>query len=463
MAATATEKKPAPANSVKITDAGPSRKKISIEVPAAAVKSKLTEAFDTLEGEAELPGFRKGRVPRQLIEKRFGTHVRGETKSQIVSDAYRQVMEEHKLQVVGEPFSETLANTELKDGQTFAFELEVEVMPQFELPSLDGIKVIRPTLDVTDEMVQKEISNLCINEGDLETREKAEAGDYATGHATMVDDKGTEFYNIKGAVVQKPAADKGGKGMILGVMVDDFDKQMGNPKPGDTITVKCKGPENHEVEGLRNANLTVTFKVERIDRIVPASVDKIVSGFGMQDEQQLKDALKQRLDQRVQQQQQSAMRQQIAKHLGDQVKMDLPERLSARESVRTLERRRWELMNRGVEQTKIEEHMAELRASSAAFAKNDLKLFFILTKAAESLGIEVNDQEINNHIYQMAMMRNVRPEKLRQDIIQANQVGAIYAQIRDHKTMDAILAKADVSEMAAEEFNKKMAATDKVG
>lgn len=62
---------------------------------------------------------------------------------------------------------------------------------------------------------------------------------------------GTEFYNIKGCVVQIPTADKGGKGMILGVMVEDFAKQFGSPKVGQTATLKTTGPENHEVEKLR--------------------------------------------------------------------------------------------------------------------------------------------------------------------------------------------------------------------
>lgn len=448
----------APAHEVKttfhVTDAGPSRKKVSIEVPADTVRAKLREQMDVLAANAALPGFRPGKVPMALIEKRFGANVRREAKQQLVAQAFQEAMADLKLKLVGEPTGAGLDKVELVEGKAFAFELEVEVLPEFDMPSLDGIEIKKPILEVTDAVVADELKKVCINEGSLESREQADGGDYITGHAVMKGRDGTEFYNLQGAVVQKPTKDKGGKGMILGIMVDDFDKQMGSPKPGDSFTVKAKGPDHHEVEGIRNNDLTMTFKVDRVDRIIPAKVEDVVKGFGMETEDQLKDAMRQRLQFNVQVQQQGAMHNQVAKHLLDKVKMELPQRLSAQQAVRTLERRRLELMYRGVEAHKIEEHMAELRQTSQAAAQRDLKLFFILSRAAEDLGVGVNEQEVNQRIMQMAMQRNVRPDQLRQELIRTNQVNGVAQQIRDHKTFDAIVAKAKVTEISAEEYNK---------
>ncbi len=365
-------------------------------------------------------------------------------------------MEEHKLKVVGEPFSAELGKQDLAPGKPFEFELEVEVVPEFELPGLEGLDVKKPILEVSDAAVEEEINKVRINEGSLDSREKPEAGDYLTGHGVMKGKDGTEFYNIKGCVVQKPAADKNGKGMILGVLVDDFDKQLGSPKAGDTVTIRTKGPENHEVEGIRGNDLTVTFTVDRIDRIVPADMNAVVAMFGMQSEAQLRETVKARLQQRVAVQQQVAMRQQISKHLVDATKMELPQRMAAFQTARVLENRRMELMYRGVDPMKIEEHMAELRTASGTVAQRDLKLFFILHKAAEQLNITVGEDEILNRIAQMAYERNMNPAKLRDEIVARNQVGAVFNQVREHKTMDAILAKAKVTEMPVEEYNKLM-------
>ncbi len=443
-------------NKVTIKDAGACAKLVSIEIPAETVSEKLKESVDTLTVEAQLPGFRKGRVPRWLIEKRFGSTLRKEAKTELVTKALNQVVEEKGLKVVGSPSAEGLGKVEMEDGKPFAFDVEVEVLPEFELPSLDGIAVRKPTIEVTDQMVEDELRKLCINEGSLESREKAEGGDYITGHAVMVDDKGTEFYNLKGAVVQKPMADKEGKGMILGIMVDDFDKQLGSPIPGAKVTIKAKGPEQHEVEGIRNADLTITFQAERVDRILPAPVEQIVSQYGFENQDVLKERIKSRIEDRVKMQQATVMHQQIAKHLHDTVTLELPKRLTSQQAGRTLARRRMELMYRGVDAQKIEEHMAELRSASANDAARELKMFFILFRIAEDLKVGVQDAEVSQRIAQMAFQRNVRPEGLRAELAQSGQLSQVYQQIREQKTLDALLQRASVTDMPAEEFNKFM-------
>lgn len=443
-------------NKVTITDAGPCAKRVSIEIPAETVAEKLRGSMETLSVEAQLPGFRKGRVPRWLIEKRFGPTLRKEAKTELVTQALNEAVEQSKLRLVAQPTSETLKDVDVEEGKPFAFEVEVEVLPEFTLPSLDGIPVRKPTVAITDEMVQQELDKLAINDGTLESREKAEPGDYITGHAVMTDDKGTEFYNLKGAVVQKPRAGSGPKGMILGLMVEDFDTQLGSPKPGDDFTVKAKGPENHEVEGIRNANLTIRFHVERIDRIIPAPMSQILAQYGFDSEQSLRDRIRARMDERVRIQQGTVMHQQVVKYLLDHTTMELPKRLTATQAQRNLARRRMELMYRGVDAQKIEEHMATLRAASAEDAARELKAFFILVRIAEELRVSVHDVEVSQRVAQMAFQRNVRPETLRAELAQKGQLASVYEQIREQKTLDMLLNKASVTEMPADEFNKLM-------
>jgi trigger factor len=450
-----TEERP---NTVKIEDAGPSRKKITIEIPAETVTEQLGSSLDTLMVEAEIPGFRKGRAPKRLIEKKFGSAVRKEAKSQLVATAYQRAIEDNKLRVLGDPISEGLDKVELRDGEPLAFEVEVEVLPEFELPNLEGIAIKKPIIEVTDEMVESELDKLRLHEGRLEEREAPEPGDYLTGHGVMTTAGGEKLVDINDAVVQVPPPEKEGKGMILGIMVEDFAKQLGLPKAGETATIKTKGPENHENEAIRGADVAVTFEVARVDRIIRAADEELVQGYGFQEPQQLRDAIKERMGQRIAVEQQTAMRQQAAKHLLDSTTMELPERTTAVQSERNLSRQRFELMHRGVPADQIEEHIAELRAASGDAAVRDLKLFFILDKAAETLDVKVTEGEMNSRIVQMAMANNMRPDKLRSELIQRNQVGQVYQQIREHKTLDAILAKATVTEMPADEFNKAMEA-----
>jgi trigger factor len=454
--ATATASKPETSheNKVSITDAGPCAKKISIEIPAAAVQEQLGTSIETLLAEASLPGFRKGHAPKRLIEKKFGSTIRREAKNQLVGQAFSKAVEDSKLRVVGDAASETLEKIEIEDGKPLAFEVEVEVVPEFELPALEGIDIKKPTMSVTDEMVKEELDRLKLNEGTLEPRDSAEAGDYLTGHAVMTDEKGEKILDIQDAVVQVPTAEKKGKGMILGVVVDDFGSQLGRPAIGSTATIKTTGPENHEDERIRGKKLTVTFNPKRVDRIIPGELEAIAAKYGMESVEQLTDAVRQRIDQKLQVDQQSAMRSQVAKHLLDSVEVELPKRLTNSQAARNLERTRMELMYRGVDAQKIEEKIGELRAASAANAARDLKLFFVLDRAAEKLDVKVSDAELNGRIAQIALSRGERPEKLRQDLISRNQIGTVYGQIREHKTMDAIIAKAKIEDMDLEKYNK---------
>lgn len=442
-------------NNVTISDVGPSRKKISIEIPAEIVSAKLGNSIDTLAVEADVPGFRKGRAPRRLIEKRFGTVIKREAKNQIVAEAYSKAVEDHKLQVISDPAGDTLDDIEIEDGKALTFEVEVEVLPEFALPELKGIKIFKPKLDVADEDVNKELERLCITEGSLEEHEKCQAGDYLTGVARMELPDGTEFYNINGAVIQAPAEDSEGKGMILGIMVDDFRDQLGLPEPGQVVNIKAKGPQNHEVERLRGTDLSMTFTVERIDRIAPAEPATLALGFGFPSEDALKEEIKQRLEARTQVEQQTLMRQQAANHLVDSTEIALPENMTERQTERNLERKRLELMYRGIDPRHIEEQISDLRNSSHDVAVRELKLYFILHKAAEEMKVNVTEADVNSRIAQMAAQRRERPEKLRQELIQSNQISNVFQQVREHKALDQILSNAEVEEISQEEFEKK--------
>ncbi len=448
-------------NKVTIEDAGPCRKKIVIEIPAEVVSAKLTESLDTMIHEAPVPGFRKGRAPRRLIEKRFGASLRDETKRQLMSSAYAEAIEQNSLKVLGEPSSESFATAEVELGKPLAFDVEVEVVPEFDMPSLEGIKILKPAAEVPEDLVNEEIDKLCINEGSLEQRDKAEPGDYITGRGTMtgkVKDDEKTFHDIEGAVVRVPEKDSDGKGMILGVMVDDLAKQLGTPKAGDTVSIKVKGPENHEVEEIRGTDVTITFAVERVDTIIPAPLTDVIAKFGLESEAQLRDGMSSRLQQRAETQQKTVMRQQVIKHLLENTEFELPQRLTAGQAARNLERRRMELMYRGADVQQIEEHIAELRAASATDAVRELKMLFILAKAGEDLGVQIEEAEVNAMISQIALERGERPEKLRQELIQNNRVQSLVQQIREHKTTDAILDKAEIEEVNADDFNERMKA-----
>jgi len=443
---------------VKVEDAGPCRKKLTIDIGKEQIADQLTEALQGVVASASLPGFRAGKAPKHLIEKRFGKAVREEAKGRIVSQAYSHAIESNSLRVIGEPEGgDELEGVEIDGKSNLVFTIEVDVAPEVTLPDFAGLEIKRPLVEVTDEMTQGEIDRLCVNEGELNPKEQAGPGDYCAGHGVMTKDSdGEVVHDIEGAVIQIPEDDKNGEGMILGVKVADFTKQVGSPKAHEKLTIKVKGPENHEVEALRNEPLTVTFDIEEISSIVPAEVATVCANHGFEGEEQLRERIMLSLNQRVMLEQQAAMRAQVAEQLLDTIDFDMPERMTAGQAAQNLNRLRLEMMHRGVDDNEIEEKIAESRDASAEAAVRELKLYFILDMVGRELDVNITEGEVNGRIVQMAQQRGERPDNLRAALIKSGQINGIAQQIREHKSLDEIVAKATVEDMPVEDFNKMM-------
>ena len=142
-----------------IEDAGAARKRIKVEIPAERIKGKLDEAYGELQRDAVLPGFRRGRAPKRLLEKRFGSDLRNTVKQQLVAEAYQAAIEENKLDAVGEPEVD-LSKIELPEEGSLTVTLEIEVKPEFELPSIEKISVKKPKLEATEERLNLAVDNL---------------------------------------------------------------------------------------------------------------------------------------------------------------------------------------------------------------------------------------------------------------------------------------------------------------
>lgn len=445
------------ANEVKIEDAGPARKRLTITIPPEAIDEKLEESMTTLAGAAAVPGFRKGRAPKQLLERRFGDSVKQETKNQLVADAYASALEEHELKPVGEPEPvEKMDDLELKQGEPLTFSVHVEVVPEFEIPDLEGIEINKPMLEITDEHIEQEL--------DRQTRELGEPneiegdfqpGDRIYGYAIATKEGDDEpFFRSDEAMVVFPEEKDEGKGQVLGLLIDDLTDHLQNKKVGDHLVVNAPGPQNHELEDIRGKELTLDIDIRRAVRITPATVEQVVATYGMASEEILREQIKLALEQHRDEEQAMAMREQVFDYLVEHVEMDLPEKLSAAQVERLLERHRLEMLYRGMAPEEVETRLAGLRAESETRAQGRMKLTFALHRLAQQFSVEVSEQEINGRIAAIAAQRGVRPEQLRADLVQGDRLNQIAVQIREHKTADRVIDRAKLNEVSAEEWKK---------
>jgi len=452
-------------NDVQVEDLGPTKKRLTITIPAEAINEKIDDSIATLAAETTLPGFRKGRAPRQLLERRFGDAVRGETKNQLIADAYATAIDEHEIKPIGDP--EPAGDTDLEEldiehGKPLTFAVEVEVMPEFDLPELEGIEIKKPTMEITDEMINTELERQQIRGGDMkEIAGPFEAGDRIVGTATATKKGENEpFFTHDQVVIAFPDDDSDGEGQVLGLLIEGLDKLLKGKVVGDEFDIETTGPENHEREDIRGADITIHYTITDGYRVTPATVEQLVELFNLGSEDILREQVRLALEQRRDIEVAEAMRSQVYEYLNERVDFELPERLSESQVTRAIERSRMEMLYRGMTEDEVEHRLAEMRSETAERAQSRLKMMMVMNRLAEHYEVEVNEQEVNGRVAQIAMERGERPEKLRNALVQNGQIQQIAGQIREEKAADRVVTHAKVTEVTVDEWSEIIEAND---
>jgi trigger factor len=154
---------------VELEDAGPLEKKLSITVPAEEVEGRFAVAYRELQRGVEVPGFRKGKVPRKLLEKRFGERVAAEVAPELAAKALEDAVAQHELDTVGAP---QLDLGEAQPGQPFRFSATVALRPHPAVSDYCGVRVVRETPTLSDEELEGHLDSMRQQSGVLETVEE---------------------------------------------------------------------------------------------------------------------------------------------------------------------------------------------------------------------------------------------------------------------------------------------------
>lgn len=439
---------------ITLEEAGPARKRIKITVPADVVSAKIEESLGTLRNQTVIPGFRKGKVPASILERRFGSSVREETRNKLLAEAWEAAREEHALKVLGEP--EPIGDVEeikVEEGKPLSFTLEVEVMPEFDLPAFDNIALSRPVIEVTDNHIEEEIERQKTRNGNLEPVEgKVGEGDFLVGPASVIlNDSNETFYETEQTRLAVPAKDAGGQ--VLGLYLDDLGKTLNGAMQGDEIKFNTVGSDEHEMDEVRGAKVAITFNVVQAVRVVPLDEDVLMQNFGLESGEMLREQVKLALERRRDQDQAMVLRKQAIAAVSDLVEMEIPEKTSANQAERDLQRLRTDLQSSGrLSEDEIEARVAQARSGSDEDSIKRLKSFFILSKLAEHFHVTVSEGEVNTKIAELAMQNGVRPDEMRTNLAKQGQLPQIESVVREDKAADQLVAACTVTDMPAEEW-----------
>jgi trigger factor len=441
---------------VDIAETGPCSRTLTITIPASVVDDRLEMQLGSLLSEVQLPGFRKGRAPRAVIEKRFGSNIRVETRGQLVSDAFQKAIQANELQMIGDPdFGDPGAIADLEPGKDYVFSVSIEVVPDFELPNLEGVPVIKPMMEVTDEMLDAEV---------LRNRYRFGTPNRITGPfenldrmigSVVVRVEGIDepFFEHEKAVAVVPAEEDEGKGQFLGLLIEDLATHLIGKSVGDTIEFDTMGPESFEREEIRGKKVSITYVVADAERVTPLEIDELVQRFGLDDEAGLRGQIRLALENRRDAEQRSAEREQVFEWLLENISFEVPPKVSEAQAGQMLEQQRFELLGRGMDEHEVELKLAEMRTESERYSKDRLRLMFIMAQVSRHFEIQVEEGEINARIAEIANAQRLRPEQVRSELARTGRIREIAMNIQQSKAADRIVDTAKVTEMPADEWN----------
>jgi trigger factor len=428
---------------VTIENTAPCRKKLRIEVEAQRVAGTRAEILQEFRKFAAIPGFRPGKAPEPMVEKRYAAQIEEELRKRLIPESYRETLSEQKLKVVGYPQIESV---DYKAGSALVYTAAVDTAPEFAVPVYKGISVKKKTVAVKEEEITKTIDTLREQQAEFIAVEgrAIQTGDYAV-------------INYTGVVDGKPISDLVPDAKELGENKDfwllisadsflpGFCDQLIGAKAGEKRQVLIEFPADFPQKAVTGKKATFLVDVVSIkEKKLPEVNDEFAKKVGLDGVDKLKDAVRKSLITEAETQQDGEVRRQIADYLLGKVEFELPESLVKQETRSIIYEVVRENSMRGASKEQLEEKKDEIFGFATQSAKGRLRTSFILEAIAEVEQIKVEEAEVEERVAELAQRSRTTPEKMKAQLAEKNGFGEIEEQILVGKTLDFLVANAKI-------------------
>jgi len=428
--------------------------KLQIELEPEEVVKEWDAIANSFARFAKIPGYRPGKAPRAVIDKRFRKEIQEELTKKLVSKSYREAIEKEQLRVAS---LTNIEDVQFGEDKSMRFRATVVTAPEFELPDYKNIAV---------QLTETKVSTAEIDEALERLRDQSADFVDVPGRGLQMGD--FAVLDFEGSVDNKPISEiapqatknlQGGKKFWLHLAADNFlpkfcDQLIGQ-KPDETRLVIVHFPEDFPMKELaeKKADYAVTVR-EIKEKVLPAVDDalatKLVPGKTLGD---LRQMIEHDIEHAKEHDAERAKESQIVKYLHEQIHFELPPMLLQNETRRALAELVQRNRERGVTDEMLKEKEKELIEGAAGLAANRLKTNFILHRIAEREKIQVAKEDVDLRIRQEASRYDISPDKMRKELQQKDALDDIAEQILLGKTLDFL--KANVSVEPAQENTVK--------
>lgn len=422
---------------VDIQNVGPCRKHVRVTVPRQDIDHFSEEALQEIVDTAAVPGFRKGRVPAGLAQKRFKSDIANSVRQRVLMQSLEQLADENTLDPINEPDFD-IDSLVIPDQGDFQYEFDVEVRPDFEMPQYDGLKIQRATREVSEKDVDGYLDKFIAQYATMESHEgPAEANDFVVASVDFTRD-GAQFRKISSVELQlKPII------RFRDAEIKGFDKLMAGAVSGTEKQVEVTISSEAEQVEMRGEKLMATIVVAEVLRMkAPELGTTFFERIGYHDLGALRDEVRGMLERQVVYEQRQSVRRQVIEKITESATWELPEQLVRKQTENALRREILEMEQAGFTTQQIMARENQLRQNAITTTRQALKEHFVLDKIAEHEKIEVTPVDIESEIQMMAIQRGENPRRVRARLVKTGVIENLEAQIRERKAVDVILKSA---------------------
>ncbi|MGC6456306.1 MAG: trigger factor [Coraliomargaritaceae bacterium] len=427
-----------------VKDISPTRRAIIVEVSSEEISSIESKLIQDFMRQAKVPGFRPGKAPENMIRTRYAKDIASELKSRVVSAAHQEGVLKTDVDIFG---IVELDEGEIIAGQDATLTFTVDVMPDYELPVYEGLKVTTESVEADDAEIDTMFNQVLSQRAEFTVVEKAaEKGDYVR-------------CSYEGTIEGQAITDLAPDAPIYGKQSKTWEEAGSEEAPGvravvdglvgmsagDKKEVEMEFPADFEVAALAGHTALYALEVEEVrEKILPELDEAFFKSMQVKDESELRTQISQNITQQKTQKNFQSERQQITDQLLAAVDFPLPESGVASETDAILRDFMQRNMQRGATQEDFEKQKEQLHQGASDAAANRLKSRLILGRIAVEEKIQVENEDFSRVIMNEAMQTGQKPDQLVKELQKdQSRIDRMRIDILMGKTMDRLLEKAE--------------------
>lgn len=424
----------------KVVDAGTWAKTLTVTVPLESVDKEYNSVCGELGMSMRLPGFRPGKVPRNIIEKKYGDEIKKQVTQNLLQRAMRSAFLKEKLEVVGQPRVDP-EKVNMERGKPFEFSIDVEVRPNFELGTYKGLALEQEEVEVLPEEMTTAVDRIRERFAELEDA----AADYAMADSDV--GNGPLRVIIDGNEVHSEETQlliNGGH--VVGAYAHLGDKFLLGAKSGEKRTVEETLGNHFPKEEHRGKKATLEFEIKSIRRRKrPELSDDLANKLGLKSADELKEKIRTQLLESVGNEIQRRTRYDLLDKVVDATPFELPKRLTELMAAQQAQASLQQFSQMGVTPEQLSSAMGEFTADAEKRAIQEMRRYFVIDAISTKESIEVSEEDIDEEIVKLARSRGMKASELYDKLVQDESLPQLETDLKIRKVLEYLTEEATIT------------------